>query len=279
MNGLVERSTGSGYCADVPRRRAATIVLLLHILLLVLMSRAAPEVPLPAEPRPIPIDVTLPPLDPPVVPPPRVTLPAERAAPGDRVARVEAPARRPGPAGPAPGPIAPEPPAPPQPAAGSPAPMSTPLPVPASTPARGESAVAGTGGSSAGSGTGHAGAGGGGGGAGGGGGGGGRRARARPPETIAAARWVEMMGWEELQSYLPWSARQAGMEGYVTLICRVRLDRTVHGCRIERELPDSYGFGRAALRASRRFLVYPRRVDGVEIADGLVRIPIRFNLR
>ena len=103
--------------------------------------------------------------------------------------------------------------------------------------------------------------------------------RARPQQTIGAAQWVEMMSWQELQSFLPWSARRMGIEGYVTLICRVRLDRTVHGCRVEQETPDGQGFGRAALRASRRFLVYPRRVDGDEVADGLVRIPIRFNLR
>ncbi|HEX8216543.1 MAG TPA: hypothetical protein VF577_03670, partial [Allosphingosinicella sp.] len=121
MGGLFEQQITSGYSSEVPRRRTATIVLLLHILLLALLSRAGPGIPVAPETRAVPIQIEVTPLDPPAVPPPP-TLPAQRSTPSDRDSRVEAPARRPGPTGPAPGPLSPVPTPLPQPAAGSPAP-------------------------------------------------------------------------------------------------------------------------------------------------------------
>lgn len=275
MGAAIAVGGGSNYSAETPRRRTALAVLLIHILLLLLLLTLQPPEPLLPPLRVEANPISIRPIEEPVVVP---LDPVERAAPRTRDSEVQRPF-----------PDAPRPPSPferrateapgnPSPAAGSPAPMPSPVPTPYATPALGQSAVLGTGGTTNGSGTGIAGtggtgAGGRGGGAGAGDGGGGGGAAG-----IATARWAFMMRYERLLSFYPPEARRARIDGRVTLVCRVRLNKSVHSCEVEQEVPAGLGFGRAAMRASREFQVHPRRVNGRAVNDGLVRIPIRFEV-
>lgn len=279
MDAAIRFQASLGYKAETPKGRTAAVVLALHLLLLFLvLSLRPPDLP----PPPVqgttltPIQLT----KPEVVAP--TDEPVERSALQREVQRLlpEVSHRR-SPEGfdgrrtdVAPGPSSPAP--------GSPAMMPNPIPTPQGTPATGQSAVAGSGGLTNGSGTGSAGTGGAGTGVEGTGdgygdgygdgsdGGGGA--------VIGSARWVTMMHYERLLSFHPREAREARINGRVTLICRVRLNQRVHGCQVEQETPNGLGFGQAAMRASREFRVHPRRIDGREVKDGWVRIPIRFEV-
>lgn len=274
MGAAIAVGGGSNYRAETPRRRTALFVLLIHILLLLLLLTLQPPEPLPPPLRVEANPISIRPIEEPVVVP---LDPVEIAVPSLRETEIQSPfpdsPQRPSPferrATDAPGN--------PSPAAGAPAPMPSPIPMPNATPALGQSAILGTGGTTDGSGTGIAGtggtgAGGRGGGAGSGGGGGGGAA------GIATARWAFMMRYERLLSFYPPEARRARIDGRVTLVCRVRLNKSVHSCEVEQEMPAGLGFGRAAMRASREFQVHPRRVNGRAVNNGLVRIPIRFEV-
>jgi protein TonB len=258
------RARSQGYRSAPPRWGSAAAVLLLHFLLaLLVLSQRPAALERPAE-RVETIPLSIPPLE---APREEFTV---ALAPPEEPSR-ERPAR--------PLPPAPEPrsagareerlsPAAPAPLPGSPAPTATPTGTTAAPSGTGTGA-----GSGAGSGTG------GGSGAGSGGvdGGGGGGAAGREPE-IAPARWAGAMLWERLNGYHPPGALRRGVAGWATLVCRVRLDRTVHSCGVEQESDPAEGFGRAAVRASREFRIHPRQVDGVEIDNGRVRTTVRFTL-
>lgn len=273
MTGAADGRPAERYTAQVPRHRTATAVLLLHLLLGWIVLRDRPPSVLPPSGSG-PDEVRL-----------RLIEPAEMPAPAARTRGRRAEAQALDPEGPLRTAL-PEPSAPaervaeratPEPAAGSPAPLPSPLPMPQSTPARGESAVAGSGGTAAGSGTGQARTTGSGFGSGAGAGGGGGRAGGRRSgggtETITLAQW-ETTEFQGFRTYYPVDARRLRLRGEVTLICHVRLDRSVRQCRVERERPSGYGFGQATVRASREFRVLPPRVNGAEVDNALVRIPI-----
>lgn len=95
--------------------------------------------------------------------------------------------------------------------------------------------------------------------------------------TPTRAQWVSMMTFYELRRYHPKKALRDKLGGRVTLVCRVTLSKRVYECRVTEEAPVGHGFGAAARRASRQFRVFPRRLDGVEVAGAPVLIPIRFD--
>jgi protein TonB len=262
MGASIRAGTGRGYRSQPPRWASAAAVLLVHLvlLLLVLTQRPSPLQRAPerfqAVPLSIPADevqettvLLQPPAEPSSERAPRRPLPqAPQDAGGNP--RLERPA-----------PALPEQAAP----TATLRPTGT-APPPGDGAGVGAGAASGSGGSGAGVGSGGTGSGG----AVGGG------ATAEP--AIAPARWAGAMRWERLNGYHPREALRRGLAGWATLVCRVRLDRTVHSCTAEAESHPGEGFGAAAMRASREFRIYPRQVDGVEVDNARVRTTVRFTL-
>ena len=66
--------------------------------------------------------------------------------------------------------------------------------------------------------------------------------------------------------------------GDVLMMCRVRLNRHVHACRVLIEQPKGYGLGMAAVQASEMFRVLPADRGGRPIDDAWVGVPVHYDL-
>lgn len=192
--------------------------------------------------RQSPVMIELLPLPDPVPPPPPVTEPARR--PANHVSAAPAPAS-------------------PPPAAPDATIVTTPAPPPA---APGPVEGSGTAGSGIGTGSG---------GKGGGSGDGG--ALAGP--LLIPASWAVVPGNPELMPFDPPRAMRERVNGQVLLRCNVLASRKLANCRVAGERPRGYGFGQAALGASRSFLMNPPTRDGVADEKLWVEIPVAFNHR
>lgn len=96
--------------------------------------------------------------------------------------------------------------------------------------------------------------------------------------TFARPEWIERLSAAQMLPYFPSSAIQLHMNGTAWLACQVNDHDRVKHCRILREMPADYGFGRAAMLMSRLFQIRPPRRDGVPQYDAWVRIQIDFEL-
>jgi protein TonB len=105
-----------------------------------------------------------------------------------------------------------------------------------------------------------------------------RPALAADPTNVERARWARTMAPDELSRFHPAEAWRRNRAGQVVLVCQVGLDQRVRNCSVQRETPGGWGFGEAALAASRRFRVRPRVVDGAPVDGGWVFIPLRFDV-
>jgi protein TonB len=95
-----------------------------------------------------------------------------------------------------------------------------------------------------------------------------------PPE-ITNPQWLRRP--TNLAAYYPPRAVGREVEGEVLLDCRVLT--TGHlSCTILSEMPENYGFGRAALRIARDHRMSPAMRDGVAI-EGRYRMRVPFQLR
>lgn len=173
---------------------------------------------------------------------------------------VPRPRPEPARAAPEPAPLAAAPPA--TPVDRTPARLAPPAPATAPESAAGTSAGTGTADGTAGSGTG-------GNGAGGSGSGGG----------LLEPSWVVEAGYRELAPHNPPRARIDKVNGTVLLACRGTPARRVRDCRVLYEKPRGYGFGEAAVAASRSFQINPPMRDGRIDERAWIGIPISFNNR
>jgi protein TonB len=98
-----------------------------------------------------------------------------------------------------------------------------------------------------------------------------------PPPRPAFYRpdWIERPD-RYLIGYYPRRAVEGQVTGAVVLVCTVDIANTARNCRVASETPTGYGFGRAALLASRRFRIRAPREEGRPLHDVPVRIPINF---
>jgi TonB family protein len=228
--------------APLSVRALATLLALgLSVLPLWLLFRSLSVVTIEAT-RQAPVMIDLIPLPAPTPPPPEPVPPARRLA--QRLSAAPAPASAP-------------------PAAPDPTIVTTPAPPPA---APGPDDGAGTAGTGIGSGSG---------GKGGGSGDGG--APAGPVFTPAS--WAVVPGTPEIMPFDPPRAMRERVNGQVLLRCNVLRTRKLTNCRVVEERPRGYGFGRAALGASRVFLMNPPTRDGVPEEKAWVEIPVAFNHR
>ncbi|MBC7769459.1 MAG: energy transducer TonB [Phycisphaerales bacterium] len=104
---------------------------------------------------------------------------------------------------------------------------------------------------------------------------------AAPP---AAAQYVQSVPWAEQQpsaadfrETYPVSALANGLEGYVTLLCTITDERKLD-CALETETPQDQGFGEAALRLSRLYVVRRVEEEPRAVIGSRVRVPIRYVL-
>lgn len=98
------------------------------------------------------------------------------------------------------------------------------------------------------------------------------------PVRIGAS-WIFKPGTAELRPYNPPRARAESVSGEVLLTCRVLRSQKVADCRVAAERPYGYGFGTAALQASRLFRLDPPTIDGAVDERRRVEIPVTFNNR
>ena len=91
-------------------------------------------------------------------------------------------------------------------------------------------------------------------------------------------RWVAAPSEDEVAEVYPPSALAEGLGGSVLLHCRERRDGSVHRCEIVDETPPEAGFGRAALKLSRSFLLEPFYNNGHAVEVD-VELPYDFSVR
>ncbi|NUN67777.1 energy transducer TonB [Pseudanabaena biceps] len=95
--------------------------------------------------------------------------------------------------------------------------------------------------------------------------------------VIANPDWRRRPTTDQLARAYPESALSRGVSGSATLNCVVTASGAITDCRVIAETPVGQGFGRAAERLSRYFVMNPRTVDGDPVAGARVSIPLRFN--
>lgn len=93
-------------------------------------------------------------------------------------------------------------------------------------------------------------------------------------DILRRATWVWKPTDEALSRFAPPLAVAQHVSGKAIIACRVRLSTQVHDCRIVAESAGGFGFGSAAIDASRIFRVRPPRRNGKPLDDAWVGIPV-----
>jgi protein TonB len=101
----------------------------------------------------------------------------------------------------------------------------------------------------------------------------------KPPErqhVITNPDWLREPNGDDLARYYPEQAQRQGVAGQATIDCAVSEAGGLVDCNVAAESPKASGFGRAALKMAGDFRMRPMTRDGVPVAGGRIRIPIRF---
>lgn len=96
------------------------------------------------------------------------------------------------------------------------------------------------------------------------------------PPPITSPDWERKPNGDDLARYYPDGAAKQGLGGLATVACKVTNAGDLTACAIETEDPPGAGFGDAALKLAAFFKMKPLTKDGLPVAGGVVRVPIRF---
>lgn len=102
---------------------------------------------------------------------------------------------------------------------------------------------------------------------------------ARPGPVITPASWAVVPGDAEIMPFDPPRAFREQVNGEVLLKCNVLRSGRPTNCRVAGERPRGYGFGSAAIAATRNFRLNPPTRDGEPDERAWVEIPVAFNHR
>lgn len=98
-------------------------------------------------------------------------------------------------------------------------------------------------------------------------------------EDESAPRWERRPVGRDLARHYPRDQLLAGVSGDVMLGCRIRANRTLD-CQVLEEEPRGVGFGPAAIRVSREFLLSANWFGQPGLAENdRITLPIRFSTR
>ncbi len=92
----------------------------------------------------------------------------------------------------------------------------------------------------------------------------------------AGANWLRRPTGEQVAEVYPRAAENTKTSGLAVMGCSVTASGAMNDCAIVREVPIGQGFGQAALKLSKYFLMAPTTPDGRSVAGSHVDIPIRF---
>ena len=101
-------------------------------------------------------------------------------------------------------------------------------------------------------------------------------AAAPEPPAIVGPEWVATPTPEEAQAVYPKAAADKRLEGRATIKCSVTAEGRLTACASVAEEPAGQGFAEAALAIAPKFQMRAVTKDGVAVAGGAVRVPIRF---
>lgn len=101
-----------------------------------------------------------------------------------------------------------------------------------------------------------------------------------PPraDVITRPDWARKPSGEDMARYYPDRAQRMEVSGRATISCTVTEQGTLENCTVVSESPADMGFGDAAIRLSRLFLMKPRTLDGSPVAGGQVTVPLVFQV-
>lgn len=99
-------------------------------------------------------------------------------------------------------------------------------------------------------------------------------AEARPNAIITSPAWVRLPTPAEVRLVFPKAAWDAQLDGRAVIECKVSSSGHLFACVVLNEAPMGKGFGDAALRLSKIFLMRPYTRDGVPVAGGRLRVPL-----
>jgi TonB family protein len=109
----------------------------------------------------------------------------------------------------------------------------------------------------------------------------------QPPAAVApaaavgsmiGARWLRKPSPADMEAYYPKVAAITHTAGRALVGCQVNAEGRLEACQVEEEQPLGEGFGEAAARlVVDKFKMRPKTADGMPVAGGKVRIPIRFS--